>query len=445
MKVMKNIIIIILFVILSIYCQNNLENFETNSFKKNECDFDCESSMAPNSVIFTNFIFDSMKIKFKILVKEKGIIKISDEIFFKFNKNIDISNDTLAVMLAICAKIKYNYIYIDLIITKRVFEKINNYTYGDIRVKNVIDNSEIKQKKDKIIVNFSGGLDSLSLLSLLPKDSYTLISVAWEGFTREKNFFIKFNPFIVETNFRKFLDERKIWEFMGIGSLFYNEIINAKYQTWGTIFECCFFSGSYKFAGLKSFISPPFNIMGINDIKLIQGLTEIGTALIVLKDHPFLANESLISLASEDSSKRLRKNLIVKILIRKYNLTNVYLGFDEIKEPKNKIKWGYFTDDFLVFWIIKNMGYEESSKYILNIPQDINEIIESNSLTFYEKFNTNYLNNIPIKFKSKILENIIRLNIEFYDENDFKELKNVLIYMKKYNSNLQKEWDKYYN
>ena len=91
MKVMKNIIIIILFVILSIYCQNNLENFETNSFKKNECDFDCESSMAPNSVIFTNFIFDSMKIKFKILVKEKGIIKISDEIFFKFNKNINIS------------------------------------------------------------------------------------------------------------------------------------------------------------------------------------------------------------------------------------------------------------------------------------------------------------------------------------------------------------------
>ncbi len=203
---------------------------------------------------------------------------------------------------------------------------------------------------------------------------------------------------------------------MGISSLFYNEIINAKYQTWGSIFECCLSSASYKFAGLKIFISHPFDIMGINDIKLVHGLTEIGTALIVLKDHPFLVNESLISLAPENSNKRLRKNLIVKILIRKYNLNNVYLGFDEIEEPKNKIKWGNFADDFLTFWIIKNMGYEETSKYISNIPQDISEIIESNHLTFYEKFNTNFLNNIPIQFKSKILENIIRLNIEFYDE-----------------------------
>ena len=224
---------------------------------------------------------------------------------------------------------------------------------------------------------------------------------------------------------------------MGIGALFYNEIINAKYQTWGSIFECCASSGSYKFASQKSFISRPFDIMGMNDIKLIHGLTEIGTALIVLKDHPFLVNESLISLAPENSSKRLRKNLIVTILIRKYNLTNVYLGFDKIKEPKNKIKWGNFADDFLTFWIIKNLGYEETSKFISNIPQDITEIIESNLLIFYEKFNTN--------FKSKILENLIRLNIELYDENDFKELKNVLIYMKKYNSYLQREWNNYFN
>ena len=39
-------------------------------------------------------------------------------------------NDTLAVILAICAKIKYNYIYIDLIITKRIIKEINNFIYG---------------------------------------------------------------------------------------------------------------------------------------------------------------------------------------------------------------------------------------------------------------------------------------------------------------------------
>ncbi len=162
------------------------------------------------------------------------------------------------------------------------------------------------------------------------------------------------------------------------------------------------------------------------DIKLIQGLTEIGTALIVLKDYPLLVSESLISLANDKSLKNYRKKLILKILKKKHNLKNAYLGFDEIIYPKNKIKWGFFVDDFLIFWWIKNIGFEETSKFFSDIPKDIIKIVESNSLEFYEKYNSNYLNNIPAQYKQTVLENLGRLNIEPYNERDFKELKNLL-------------------
>lgn len=431
-------ILIFLFTILHVYCQNKVKEGDYS---------DCESSTSSNSISFSNFNITNQEIRVNIITKEKGIIKISDEIYFKFNKNINISNDTLAIVLSICSKLKYEFIYIDLIISKELLKELKKYTYGDIKVKGIIDNdkSNIKERKEKIIINFSGGFDSLSLLSLLPKNSYDLVSVYWKGFEREKEFFKKFSPYTLETNFRGFLEEAKIWEFMGIGSLLYNDMINAKYQAFGTAFEEYDFHGSYNFSIQKSFQSRPFDITGVYDIKLIQGLTEIGTALIVLKDYPLLVSESLISLADNLSLKNYRKKLILTILKKKYNLKNAYLGFDEIIYPKNKIKWGFFVDDFLIFWWIKNIGFEETSKFFSDIPKDILEIVESNSLEFYEKYNINYLNNIPAQYKQTVLENLGRLNIEPYNERDFKELKNVLLYMKKDHARLKNDWDKYFD
>lgn len=444
----KNICII-LFLILFIHSQvkSNPVEIEKDLLRKGECDADCESSMAKNSISFKNFVFNPKEIRMNIIIQEKGKIKILDEIYFKFNKKMNISNDTLAVVLSICAKLKYQYIYFDLIISNDIFEKINKYTFGDLRVKGVRNDhiSTLKEKKEKIIINFSGGFDSLSLLSLLPKNSYDLVSVYWKGYEREENFFKKFKPYTLETNFRGFLDEGKIWEFMGIGCLLYNEMINAKYQIWGTAFEEWDFHGAYKISGQKSFKSRPFDINGIFDIKLTQGLTEVGTALIILKDYPYFVYDSLISLADENNFKSFRKKMIIKILKKKYNLSNIYLGFDDITYPKKKIKWGFFVDDFLILWWIKNIGLEETSKFYSDIPDDIISIVESNSLKFYEKYNTNFLNNIPHKFKKDILGNLARLNIEPYDEKDFKELMNVLIYMKKYHSRLEKHWNQYFN
>ena len=64
---------------------------------------------------------------------------------------------------------------------------------------------------------------------------------------------------------------------MSIECLLYNEMINAKYQIWDIAFEEWDFHGAYKISGQKSFKYRLFDITAIYDIKLIQGLTEVGT------------------------------------------------------------------------------------------------------------------------------------------------------------------------
>ena len=150
----KNKIIYILFIIKYIYTQvkNNIGEIEKDLLRKGECDTDCESGMAKNSISFKNFVFSPREIRMNIIIQEKGKIKNFNELYFKFNRNVNISNDTLAVVLSICAKLKYEYIYIDLIITNDFFEKINKYIFGNLRVKGVRTNhiSNIHEKKKKL-------------------------------------------------------------------------------------------------------------------------------------------------------------------------------------------------------------------------------------------------------------------------------------------------------
>ena len=102
----KNIYILFLIIYIHTLIKSNPEEIEKDSLRKGECDADCESSMAKNSISFKNFIFNPKEIKMKIIIQEKGKIKILDEIYFKFNENMNISNDTLNVVFINLCKIK---------------------------------------------------------------------------------------------------------------------------------------------------------------------------------------------------------------------------------------------------------------------------------------------------------------------------------------------------
>ena len=102
----KNIYILFLIIYIHTQIKSNPVEIEKDLLRKSECDTDCESSMTKNSISFKNFIFNPKKIRMNIIIQEKGKIKILDEIYFKFNENMNISNDRLTVGFINLCKIK---------------------------------------------------------------------------------------------------------------------------------------------------------------------------------------------------------------------------------------------------------------------------------------------------------------------------------------------------
>lgn len=194
--------------------------------------------------------------------------------------------------------------------------------------------TDICKNTNTLLLNFSGGFDSLAAVALLPSDKVKLISVDFGGwFARETDFFKDFNPYILRTNFRQLKYDRKSWTFMGSGALLYAKAFNAAYHVFGTIFEATP-SHLWDVPPNSVFIETlPFSAVGLKDIRLMNGLTEVATAMIVTKFYPHLINASLKSLAAPTSEKRFRKQLLTEIVCERFG-RNVDLT--ESPDPSEK-------------------------------------------------------------------------------------------------------------
>ncbi|MBQ6219903.1 MAG: hypothetical protein IJJ47_09240 [Methanosphaera sp.] len=406
---------------------------------------------------FTDFNYDEKTYtnSFKVSVIENNKLKHFDEIYFKLDEKNSINDNVMAVVLTTLTGQLYDKIYYDLELNENIIQQISDFTKSKVSCKQKINTDFINNNiNEKIILNFSGGFDSLALLSILPKNKTEMVSVKWDMennyLKRESDFFKKFNPHILETNFRNFVNKTKveqlsgIWQFMSIGSMLYNELLHFKFHTFGTIFEAWGLHGSSKVSTRKKFSNPPFNQIGLTDLKICQGLTEVGTALIVAKSFPYLVDDSLKSLAAPNSTKYYRKQLIMKIIQEKYGLKDMYLNLNDFKEPERKIDFNYFADGFLVLWYLKHIGFEKTKRIVSNLPEDIMNVVDKCSLNFYEKYNSNFLNNLPEDIKLDVMKNLIKLGILPYDEQDYQELKIVLEYLKDYYPILKDNWDKYF-
>lgn len=388
--------------------------------------------------IFDNFKHTDNKIEFKAIeIEDENIIK-EDDLFFEFDRKININNNSLAVALStLCGK-NYDKIHIDLELNEKIVKDIEKFTGAEVSVRELNDSPYITKKKNKIIINFSGGMDSLAAYLILPKNSTELVSVYFTGFEREENLFKKFKPYTVKTNFRELKHDRNAWQFMGVGSILFNELINARYQIFGTIMEAGIWYSFEEYATRTKFCSEPFSYVHIQDLKIIQGITEVGTALIICNLAPHLINDSLKSLSNPGTTKRYRKELIVKILLKKFNIDNVFVEYTDAPNEKRAHNWGdKFFNDFLTLYWIKNAEMEDVTKITKNIPQEVFDFVKVHKLEFYEKFNTNYLNNIPQIFRKEILNNLSEANMLTYNETDFRELNEVMRLLSNYHAGIK--------
>src|SRR5699024_6191564 len=167
------------------------------------------------------------------------------------------------------------------------------------------------------VLNFSGGFDSLAALAFLPENS-SLVSMDFGSyFSREMQIIKKFNSHIVKTNILETDFRKNSWLYMVIDSILYKDYLNTDYNVFGSVMLSAVLSDS-RF--IKNATTPLIiEGAGMQSIPYTLGLTEIGALRVAAHYFPEHLDESLISLASEGSEKRYRKQLYLEIENERYN------------------------------------------------------------------------------------------------------------------------------
>lgn len=388
-----------------------------------------------NKIIFENFDIDEKRITFDLKTIENEEINI-DNIYFEFNQSNYPSNDSIAIALSTLCGTNYDEIYIDLEISDKILNNIADFTKSNVSVKNTVPEVQFNKEGRNVLLNFSGGFDSLAAKCILPNSK--LISIDFGGwFERETEFFKRFSPYTVKTNFRQLKYDANSWTFMGVGSVLYKDTLGGGYNVFGTNLDSTPYNFFQRFSEKDK--EHPFDYLNLDEIKVIRGLSGVVTTMIVTYYKPELVNDALVSLSNPKTEKRYRKQLYAEVISRKYN-RNIFI--EKTEPPIKPIEFGkMFGPDFRTFWIIKNCGLKESEKLVVNTPDEIIDICEKYSLDFYEKYNPNYLTKLPQDIRNHVINRLSEASVYPYNERDWKEFNIVRDYLSNYYNVMKKLHD----
>ncbi|WP_459280276.1 hypothetical protein [Paenibacillus vandeheii] len=223
---------------------------------------------------------------------------------------------------------------------------------------------------------------------------------------------------------------------MGVGTILFSDYLDSAYQVFGTILEATqnhFFRNP---AAGRTNLTSPFSALGIKDIRYTNGLTEVGTTMLISHYKPKLMNPSLKSLSNPGTEKRYRKQVLSKIICNKFDRK---IEIDLTEAPNYRIEFGTnFALDFLSLYEIKHVGLEEASKTLKNIPVETVDLANKLSLSFYERLNTNFHENFPSEFRNDYMSKLADAGILPYTENDWDEFNTVKKSLSKYYANLNR-------
>ena len=340
------------------------------------------------------------------------------------------SNDALACALAtLCGK-SYAEIDFDFPVSQEIVQRIKAFTCAKINAPQaehhvaVIDHAN---RNCTTILNFSGGFDSLAAKALLPS-SGKLVSMDFGGaFARETSYFTSYDPFICQTNFRALRYDRESWTFMGVGAVLFAEELDAGYNAFGTILEATPYQLRADPPAARNREVAPFSFVGLKNVCLTNGITEVGTCMMVTKFFPHEINASLQSLAAAGSEKQYRKVLLTKAVLEKFPRESCD-PLDEFMMPKaaQAISFGKsFALDFLALYELKHFPLDVVSVTVCNIPQTAIDLVRQLKLTFYERYNTNFLSMVPLEWRADYLSALLSADIIPYDEQDWDEFSRV--------------------
>lgn len=352
------------------------------------------------------------------VVSSKYLKEEPDELMFEMSPKPDrLTSDQIALALSTLCGRAYASIRMDLHVSENCAKTIEAYTQAELTFagRGVLAS---RREGREYLLNFSGGFDSLAALSLMP-ESTRLVSNDWGGnFSREAEFFKRFPTNILKTNAQRLGYCRDSWQFMGLAMILFADHLDIGYSAFGGILEASWQQFLRRPPKIVSIY--PFKGLGIRSMCVVNGLTEVATAMLAVKYYPEIVCESLMSVAGAGSEKLRRRYLFADYANRKFGLK---LDFPTTGCPvKFPLKFGsHLAMDFLSAFMVKQFSYEVASEMLTDVPHDIVEFAKTHSLRFYERLNTNFLDTIPEEVRPRYFSQLVGAGILPYDEEDWLE------------------------
>lgn len=347
----------------------------------------------------------------------------SEELWFDADRPFELDGDALATALSTLCGTKFERIRFDFEVSTTIAEEISSWTQSEVEVENEDPESEqFARNGSRVVLNFSGGFDSLAATYLLPART-ELVSLDFGGrFARERQFFKHFDSRIISTNLTTTSLRRNSWSFMGIGPLLLARELDARYFAFGSIIEA---SGlQVRRPVERNFTFPPFRIAGFENAAPVAGISEAGTVKILQTFCPELIRPSLESLASPGEEKFYRKIALARAVSSIYGAD---IDLPELPHnPKIHFSFGDNLTVDLTALFFASVGFSHFANSIVRGAPELGELgLKSRDLNFMLKVDQNFYNSYPQDLKCALDSSLAVADLPCYDPSDFDSVERV--------------------
>ncbi|MFF8895837.1 hypothetical protein [Brevibacterium casei] len=368
-----------------------------------------------NQIKFTSLVISRRKITLQACYNK------SVDLWFKFDRDIEVTSTQVALAMAtLCGRV-YDYIEFEFEVDSRAVATISECTGAEVSA-HVSEQQRPIATADGNALSFSGGFDSLAAWKLMPERTQ-LVSLDFGGwFEREAEFFRKFDTIVISTNVRSVPSRttcltRNHWSFMAIGAILAAGYLNVKYHTFGQIF-----GESMAAAPESSLRTPLLAEVGYEDAGYARGLTEAGTASIIIQSEPRLVLDSLKSLAGPRDRKLYRKTALTALMAKRLNIEFLSPQVDYENFPKVSFGDDYATSLAALLLISKGSG-ALIEDLLFSIPDEARDLARNLTFDFVTKVNWDAYHDFPESLKRGLRLSLERYGFETYSENDWNEVK----------------------
>ncbi|MGP9613504.1 hypothetical protein ACT3TE_09615 [Brachybacterium sp. AOP42-B2-9] len=346
---------------------------------------------------------------------------------WEFDRLVPVSSSQVALAAATLCGTQFKNIEFDFEVEESVLATVRKFTRGEVDAVPTPD-APRPLLHDGNVLSFSGGFDSFSAWRLMPESSH-LVSLDFGGwFEREADFFQDFDTLVVSTNMRSMPTlrtplTRNHWSFMAVGAILTARHFNVKHHSFGSILGESLSSSARPVPTL-----PVLEALGFKEAGYARGLTEVGTASVILRSDPSRVVDSLRSLSGPRDRKIFRKTALSEVVAKKIGVAVDLPKLDYSRSPQIKFGDDYASSLSALYCLGQGRG-DSIEGLFESVPEEARKIGDELSLDFMEKINWDAYSGFPSSLQEGLWSKFAKFRLEPYGERDWAELSIVRDYL----------------